>query len=131
MRVSIFYSAVKLRESETFAKNGNSWLAASGQDPTRLSPAAAIRAFQGTLRDYRVRPDSSAETLWAHLRRAVRDDYQRRPSKTSRHYPRKKHRPPIGVPLITQATPHQIIQATELKQHSGPRTAWHSGKVTA
>jgi hypothetical protein len=110
---------------------GQRELAASGQDPTRLSPAATIRAFQGTLRAYRVRPDSSAETLWAHLRRAVRDDYQRRSSKTSRSYPRKKQRAPIGVPTITRATPDQIIQATELKQHPELRTAWPSGKVTA
>ena len=110
---------------------GQRELAASGQDPTRLSPAAAIRAFQGTLRDYRVRPDSSAETLWAHLRRAVRDDYPRRSSKTSRHYPRKKRRTPIGVPTITQATPDQITHAAELKQHPAPRTARPSGKVTA
>ena len=110
---------------------GQRELAASGQDPTRLSPAAAIRAFQGTLRDYRVRPDSSAETLWAHLRRAVRDDYPRRSSKTSRSYPRKKQRAPIGVPTITRATPSQITQATELKQHPELRTAWPSGQVTA
>ncbi len=110
---------------------GQRELAATGQEPTRLSPAAAIRAFQGTLRDYRVRPDSPAETLWAHLRRAVRDDYQRHSSKTRRHYPWKKQRPPIGVPTISRATPQQITHATELKQHPEPRTAWPSGKVTA
>ena len=94
---------------------GTRELSASGHEPTRLSPAAAIRAFQRTLREYRVRPETPAETLWAQLRRARLDDYPRRSAKTSRAYPRKKHRPPIGIPHITRATPHQIAQAAALQ----------------
>jgi hypothetical protein len=86
----------------------------SGHEPPRLSPAAALHAFQRTLREYRVRPETAAETLWAQLRRARLDDYQRRSSKTSRAYPCKKQRPPTGIPLITLATTHQIAQAAVL-----------------
>ena len=87
----------------------------SGQTSARLSPAAAIHAFQRTLREYRVRPETQAETLWTQLRRARLDAYQRRSSKTSRAYPRKKHREPIGIPHITRATPHQIALAHALQ----------------
>ena len=82
---------------------GSRELRASGQEPVRLSPAAALHACQRTLREYRVRPETPAETLWAQLRRARLDDYQRRSSKTSRAYPRKKHRTPIGIPHLTRA----------------------------
>jgi hypothetical protein len=90
-------------------------LRASGPESARLSPAAALHAFQRTLREYRVRPDTHAETLWSQLRRARLDDYQRRSSKTSRAYPRKKQRTPIGIPHITRATPQQIAQANALQ----------------
>jgi hypothetical protein len=94
---------------------GTRELSANGHAPTRLSPAAAIHAFQRTLREYRVRPETQADTLWAQLRLARLDDYQRRSSKTSRAYPRKKQRTPIGIPRITRATPHQIAQAQALQ----------------
>ena len=94
---------------------GSRELRARGHDPVRLSPAAALHAFQRTLREYRVRPETPAETLWAQLRRARLDAYQRRAAKTSRADPRKKHRPPIGSPRITRATPHQIAQAHALQ----------------
>jgi len=94
---------------------GSRELSASGHEPARLSPAAALHAFQRTLREYRVRPETPAETLWAQLRRARLDDYQRRSAKTSRAYPRKKQRTPIGIPHITRATPHQIAQAHALQ----------------
>jgi hypothetical protein len=74
----------------------------------------ALHAFHRTLREYRVRPETPADTLWTQLRRARLDDYQRHTAKTSRAYPRKKHRPPIGIPLITLATDHQIAQAVAL-----------------
>jgi len=94
---------------------GRRELGASGHAPVRLSPAAALHAFQRTLREYRVRPETPAETLWAQLRRARLDDYQRRSAKTSRAYPCKKQRPPIGIPRITRATPRQIAQAQALQ----------------
>jgi hypothetical protein len=102
---------------------GSRELGASGHEPTRLSPAAAIHACQRTLRAYRVRPETPAETLWTQLRLARLDDYHRRSSQTSRAYPRKKQRPPIGIPHITRATPHQIAQAQALQHQEEFRLA--------
>ena len=95
----------------------------SGQIPARLSPAAALHAFQRTLREYRVRPDTPADTLWAQLRRAQLDDYLRRSSKTSRAYPRKKQRALIGIPHITLATQQQIALANTLQHQEEFRFA--------
>jgi hypothetical protein len=94
---------------------GTRELSASGHRPVRLSPAGAIHAFPRTLRAYRVRPETPAETLGAQLRRARLDDYQRRAAKTSRAYPRKKQWDRIGIPHITRATEHQVIQAHALQ----------------
>jgi IS4 transposase len=102
---------------------GRRELYASDHAPARFSPAAALHAFQRTLREYRVRPETPAETLWTQLRRARLDDYQRRTPKTSRAYPRKKQRPPIGIPLITLATDHQIAQAAALQDQEEFRLA--------
>ena len=85
-------------------------------DPTRLSAAATIKAFQDTLHEYRVRPESREESLWAQLRLALLDDYQRKSSKTSRNYPRKKQRQRVGAPKITSATKQQTNAAKELKK---------------
>ena len=93
---------------------GQRELGRSRHDPARLSPAAALHAFQRMLREYRVRPETPAETLWAQLRRARLDDYQRRTAKTSRAYPRKKRRPPIGIPQIVLATEQHLAQAAAL-----------------
>jgi hypothetical protein len=93
---------------------GQRELRARGPEAARLSPAAAIHAFQRTLQEYRVRPETLAETLWAQLRLARLDDYQRHSSKTSRAYPRKKRRPPLGIPQIVLATEQQIAQAAAL-----------------
>jgi hypothetical protein len=94
---------------------GTRELQASGHDPTRLSSATALHAFQRTLREYRVRPETQMEMLWAQLRHARLDNYQRHSSKTSRAYPRKKQRVPIGIPQITLATDQQIAQAAALQ----------------
>jgi Transposase DDE domain len=102
---------------------GKRELSASGQDPARLSPAAALHAFQRTLREYRVRPETPADSLWAQLRRAQLDDYQRRSSKTSREYPRKKRRTLIGIPHITLATEQQIALANALQHQEKFRLA--------
>jgi hypothetical protein len=102
---------------------GQRELYASSPAPARLSPATAIRVFQHTLREYRVRPETQAETLWTQLRLARLDDYQRHSSKTSRSYPRKKHRTPIGIPHITLATDLQIAQAAALQNKEEFRLA--------
>ena len=98
-------------------------LCACGYEPTRLSPAAAIRAFQHTLREYRVRPATPTDTLWSQLQLARLDTYQRRAAKTSRAYPRKKHRTPIGSPRIILATDLQIAQAAALQNKEAVRLA--------
>ena len=97
---------------------GQRELIEGGSDPTRLSPAAAIDAFQTTQKDYRLRPESPAESLWASLRNALLDDYQRTSSKTSRNYPRKKVRHRIGAPKITRANKQQVDAAKELKKQT-------------
>jgi hypothetical protein len=102
---------------------GSRELRARGPESARLSPAAAIHAFQRTLREYRVRPDTQADTLWTQLRLARLDDYERRSSKTSRAYPRKKQRAPIGIPHLTRATPHQIALAQALQPQEEFRLA--------
>ena len=95
---------------------GQRELVESGQAPDRLSPAAAIRAFQNTMRDYRVRPESGEEYLWSSLRDARMDDYERSSSKTSRNYPRKKARERVVAPKITKAINLQTDAAKELRK---------------
>lgn len=96
---------------------GQRELVDSGQNPKRLSPAAAIQAVQQTLTDYRLRPERAAESLWAQLRTALLDDYQRASAKTSRNYPRKKTRERVGPPKITDASPQQIEAAQQFTQN--------------
>lgn len=95
---------------------GQRELTENGEEPAKLSPAATIKAFQGTLNDYRVRPENHEESLWMRLRNALLDDYQRTSSKTSRSYPRKKKRERIRAPKITRATKQQVNAAKELKK---------------
>lgn len=97
---------------------GQRELVEQGAAPSRLSPVAAIRAIQATLRDWRVRPDTVAETLWNRLRLAMLDDYERASPKTSRNYPRKKKRSRIGPPKLSEATTHQIAAAKQLKKET-------------
>lgn len=94
---------------------GQRELELQGEDPTRLSAAAVIRAFQITLREYRLRPENESETLWGQLRAATLDSYERTSSKASRDYPRKKHRHNIGKPNITRASKQQVHTAAQLK----------------
>ena len=70
-----------------------------------------------------MRPETPTETLWAQLRLARRDDYQRQAAKTSRAYPRKKRHTPIGLPHITLATDQQIAQAAALQDKEAFRLA--------
>lgn len=94
---------------------GQRELSEAGNDPASLSAAAAIKTFQKTIAEYRVRAESPQDTLWSKLRLAVLDGYQRTRPKTSRNYPRKKKRENIGAPQISQATEEQINIAQQLK----------------
>lgn len=96
-------------------------LAQGGKDPTQLSAANAITAFQDTLRDYRVRPESPGETLRSRLQMALLDDYERTSSKASRNFPRKKQRERTGPPKISKATKQQIQAAMQLKQETSEK----------
>ena len=87
----------------------------AGKPPSQLSAAAAIKALQTTMRDYRVRPESPDETLCSMLAHALLDNYVRSSSKTSRDYPTKKKRKRTAPPKIVQATKTQITIATEVK----------------
>src|SRR5204862_8156837 len=92
---------------------GTRALSAGGHEPARLSPAAAIRAFQRTLREYRVRAETRADTRWGQLRRPGLDDYQPGAAKTRWAYPLKKQSPPNGIPPPPLATtPHTHKAAT-------------------
>ena len=85
-----------------------------GIDIQRLSAAKVIRAFRQTARDYlhRVETDS---TLNDRISLALKDDYQRRTSKESRDYPKKrKHKAP-GIPMIQQANKEQKRKAKNFK----------------
>ena len=96
---------------------GERELASQERDVVQLSPAAAIRAFQSVLRDWRIRPDSRQESLWHLLGTAVQDNYLRSSSKTSRNYPRKKQRKQIGRPKILVATKQQIKATKQLAEN--------------
>lgn len=95
---------------------GETALAANGKDPTRLSAAKAIEAFQETVLHYRVRPEAATETLSNRLQEALLDDYERKSLKASRNYPTKKKRERTGPPKILQATKQQIEAAKQLKR---------------
>jgi len=95
---------------------GQRELAASGENPTSLSAAAAIKTLQATLREWRLRPETIHDSLWNLLRVAILDNYERRSSKTSRDYPRKKKRTKkMGPPEIIRANKQQIQTAKQLK----------------
>ena len=94
--------------------SGQRELVHAGKPPSQLSPAAAIKAVQTTMRDYRVRPESPEETLCSMLAHALLDNYERSSSKTSRDYPTKKKRKRTAPPKIVQATKTQITIATEV-----------------
>lgn len=94
---------------------GQRELLADGSDPASLSAAAAIKALQQTVREYRVRPECREETLWSKLRLALLDEYERDGPKTSRDYPRKKKRENIQPPKIDRATKRQVKLAQQVK----------------
>ena len=95
---------------------GQMELLTAGEPPDRLSAAKALDAFQETLSDYRVRPETASERLWSRLGCALLDNYERSSSKESRNYPRKNQRKSPGIPEITNATRDRIINARKIKK---------------
>lgn len=96
------------------ATYGLKQLHAKGIDPSRLSFAKLIRAFQRIMRDYLL-PIERKCRLRDLLLEALIDDYQRG-DKTSRDYPRKKKEKPPGPPKIRYATDEEIHLAVQTKR---------------
>ena len=88
-------------------------LARSGVPAARVSVAGVLRAYRGSLREYKSDPDPG-ESLPELVRIAVIDPYKRR-DKASRDYPRKKQEPATGAPKIRRASKQQIELARELR----------------
>lgn len=87
-----------------------------------ISVAGLLRAYRGSMRDYRSRP-VPGESLSDRLAVAVIDGYERE-SKASRDYPRKKRRHMIGEPEVRAATGLEI----ELARRIGDA---HAERLTA
>jgi hypothetical protein len=94
-------------------------LAAHAIPARRISVAKFLRAYRGSMREYKSDPDPG-ESLRERLSEAVIDDYQRT-SKASRDYPRKKQGHAIGAPEILSATRDQIETAQQIKHDNESR----------
>lgn len=79
----------------------------------RMSFAGVLDAFREIARDY-LHPANRRRTLRILIRNALLDTYDRKKSKSSRDYPRKKKHKQPGKPEIKQATPGQRKQAKPL-----------------
>ena len=93
--------------------HGQVALEPAGIPGRRVSVAKLLRAYRGSLRDYRSQPEVG-ESLSERLQEAVIDPYRRK-NKTSRDYPRKKHDHATGAPEIRRATKHQINAAQRIR----------------
>lgn len=80
--------------------------------PQRISFAGVLRAYRRSMREYKSPPDPG-QGLKALLNRSLIDTYKRR-NQSSRDYPRKKHEPAAGRPIILVASRTQIKQAKQL-----------------
>lgn len=85
-----------------------------GESPHRVSVAGALGAIRTVLRDYRWRPDLGKD-LASLLGAALIDAYDRKSTKASRNYPRKKNEKPAGKPVIQAASREQVACVKELK----------------
>ncbi|MBV8317458.1 MAG: hypothetical protein JOZ53_21170 [Planctomycetaceae bacterium] len=94
-------------------------LACDGIPARCVSVAGLLRAYRGSMREYRSRP-GPGESLWERLSEAMIDGYKR-PNKASRDYPRKKREHAIGAPEIRQATKVEIETARQIKDNHPTR----------
>ena len=78
------------------------------------SPAQALRAVRMAMQ--RPNAPSSRWALRNRLRKAVKDDYQRRGPKAARNWPHKKTERPPGHPKTRMATKSEKLQAQRQKQ---------------
>lgn len=89
-------------------------LIGAGHSPHRRSCAAVLRIFRRWIRDWQ-HPCEPTDRLVERLSTAVTDGYARK-SKKSRGTPRKRTKPPTGIPLIIPATAQQKQRAQRIKQ---------------
>ena len=101
------------------ALHGQAELAADAVPASAVSAAGLLRAYRGSMKEYRSRP-GAGESLWERLGAAVVDGYRRR-SKASRDYPRKKREPAIGAPEIRPATGLEVERAKQIKDDERKR----------
>jgi hypothetical protein len=87
---------------------------AEGAAPNRRSVAGVLYAFRLPMEQYQTVADQG-ENLDALLKIALKDEYERASSKSSRAYPRKNKKRKIGRPAILIATEHQQAIAKDLK----------------
>lgn len=87
------------------------------RDPRRLSPAGILRVLRASLlRGDGARPGTAMLSLDREIARAVKDPYQRRKSKRSRHNPETKNTPfprYLKPPRLRRATPKERRHAKE------------------
>lgn len=93
--------------------HGQAELSCEAVAASRVSVVGLLRAYRGSMREYRSRP-GPGESLWERLGTATIDAYRRR-SKASRDYPRKKRTKPIGAPAIRPATAAEVERAGGIK----------------
>lgn len=85
----------------------------AGVDPRRGSPAQTRDAVRRCLRNER--PCRRTRCSLRHVLAACQlDNYQRRGSKASRNYPRKKKQRPPGPPILQSPTQQQLQAAKQL-----------------
>jgi hypothetical protein len=99
--------------------HGQAELAYDAIPASGVSVAGLLRAYRGSMKEYRSRPDPG-ESLWERLGAAVIDGY-RRSSRASRDYPRKKREQAIGAPEIRVATALEIERAKRIKDDDQER----------
>ncbi|MEL7496714.1 MAG: IS4 family transposase [Planctomycetota bacterium] len=88
------------------------WIA-DRKNISQVSPAAIIRAFRQTARDY-LHPIGQQPSLDQLIIQATKDNYQRTSSKQSRNYPQKRKFKQPKPPKIKNATKQQIKKIQSL-----------------
>jgi hypothetical protein len=96
-------------------------LVRQGVLPEKISFANVWRAYRKPMREYKSEPDPD-ERMNDRLDRAIIDPYVRK-NKASRDYPRKKHEPGAGPPVILKATREQVRLAGQIKAQQKRLTA--------
>lgn len=95
-------------------------LAKRHRDPRRLSPVRLIRALRSALQGHGTSGPSARRTLERALSKSMKDRYQRRKSKQSRHRivtrntPKPLRQPPIVCPATTKERQDALIYRNKI-----------------